>query len=186
MKTRSYPKHLGPKHLEEPPPSLAHLAKVTIAAAHASGKVLRKHFGKKLDIREKKGAGLVTNADFESERAALKVLQKHYPRFGYLTEESPEEYSDSLGRWVMDPLDGTTNFVHRFPMFCVSIAAEWAGEVVVGVIYHPILDETYVAVKGKGATINGKKLSVSKTKRLSDSLLTTGFTGSRLHGAWGF
>ena len=76
----------------------------------------------------------------------------------------------------MDPLDGTTNYVHKFPMFCVSIAAEWKNQVVVGVIYHPILKDTYVAVRGKGAYLNGKRIKVSQTKRLTDSLLTTGFT----------
>jgi myo-inositol-1(or 4)-monophosphatase len=157
------------------PPPLADIAKAALQAAHACGKVLNKHFGRKLDIREKKGAGLVTNADLESEQTAIKSLKKKYPTFGILSEESPEVRSDSLGRWIMDPLDGTTNFVHRFPMFCVSIAAEWDGQIVVGVIYHPILDETYLAVRGGGAVVNGKKMQVSQSRKLSDALLTTGF-----------
>jgi myo-inositol-1(or 4)-monophosphatase len=157
-------------------PPIGDIAKAALEAAHACGKVLRKHFGRKLDIREKKGAGLVTNADFESEETAIRLLKKKYPGFGILSEESPEERSKDLGRWIMDPLDGTTNFVHRFPMFCVSIAAEWDGEVVVGVIYHPILNETYLAVRGGGAVMNGKKMRVSQTRKLTDSLLTTGFT----------
>lgn len=161
------------------PPNLTLLMRTAVEAAHASGKVLQRHFGKKLSIREKKNAGLVTNADIESEQVALKIVKKRYPEFGVLTEESPEQLSSDPGhpgRWVMDPLDGTTNFVHRFPMFCVSIAVEWAGEAIVGVIYHPILNDTYVAVRGKGAHVNGKKMRVSKTSRLQNSLLTTGFT----------
>jgi myo-inositol-1(or 4)-monophosphatase len=157
-------------------PSLAALARTSVEAAEAAGAVLARHFGRKLDIREKPGAGLVTNADLAAEQAALRVLRRRFPEFGILTEESPPEHSASPGRFILDPLDGTTNFVHRFPMFCVSLAAEWAGQVVVGVIYHPILRETYLAIRGRGATVNGKTLRVSKTRVLSNSLLTTGFT----------
>lgn len=152
------------------------ILKAAIDAAHASGAILLKNFGKKLDVREKKGAGLVTQVDLASENAAVQLLKRTFPDFGFLTEESGTHGSQSGGRWVIDPLDGTTNYVHRFPMFCVSIAAEWQGEVVVGVIYHPILKETYTAIRGKGAFVNGKKIQVSTTPRLKDSLLTTGFT----------
>jgi myo-inositol-1(or 4)-monophosphatase len=158
---------------------LAKLRASAVEASHAAGAVLVKHFGRKLKISEKKGAGLVTNADVEAENAALKVLRRGSPGFKFLTEESapdPEQSRGGDGRWILDPLDGTTNFVHRFPMFCVSIAAEWKGEVVVGVIYHPILRDTYIAVKGRGATMNGKPLRVSTSRRVEDSLLTTGFT----------
>ncbi len=161
-----------------PTPDLARLRNLTIEAAHAAGKVLRKYFGKKFTVREKKGAGLVTNADTEAEAAAIQILKKAGDRFEFLAEESAPDSSRARslpGRWILDPLDGTTNFVHGFPMFCVSIAAEWNGKTVVGVVYHPILDDTYVAVRGQGAFINGTRLKVSKTKRLTDSLLTTGF-----------
>lgn len=153
-----------------------------IRAAHASGRVLMKHFGKKITVSEKKGAGLVTNADLESEEACIKILRRAQPGFGFLTEEtSPDniQVSGVDGRWIADPLDGTTNYVHRFPMFCVSIAAEWQGEIVAGVIYHPVLKETYTAIRGKGAFVDGKRLKVSQTKSLRDSLLTTGFTYRR-------
>ena len=157
-------------------PSLTEVTDVALSAALAAGKVLRKHFGKELRIREKIGAGLVTNADLEAEAVALKILNKGFPGFGVLAEESAAKEGTIPGRWIIDPLDGTTNFVHRFPMFCVSIAAEWEGELVVGVIYHPILDDVYIGIRGKGATVNGKKMQVSKTAKLSNSLLTTGFT----------
>ncbi len=147
-----------------------------IRAARAAGAILLKHYGKPLKIAEKKDAGLVTQADLEAQDKCVALLRKGYPHFGFLTEEAPPEVGSSSGRWIIDPLDGTNNFIHGFPMFCVSIAAEWEGQLVAGVIYHPILRDTYVAVLGQGATVNNKKIQVSKTKRIQDSLLTTGFT----------
>ncbi len=153
------------------------LKKTIIEAALASGAILAKYFEKKLQVSEKKGAGLVTQVDLASEAAALKILKKNFPEFDILAEESqPHATRKNSGRWIIDPLDGTTNFVHRFPMFCVSIAAEWEGELIAGAIYHPILKDLYLAIRGQGATVNGKKIHVSKTKELKDSLLTTGFT----------
>jgi myo-inositol-1(or 4)-monophosphatase len=157
-------------------PSPAALKKGMIEAAHVSGRILMKHFRRKITLREKPGAGLVTNADLESERSCVRMLRKTAPSFGFLTEEAPEREGTSEGRWIVDPLDGTTNYVHGFPMFCVSIAAEWRGEVMAGVIYHPVLDETYWAVQGGGAFVNRKPIRVSSTASLKDSLLTTGFT----------
>jgi len=151
-----------------------------IEASHAAGKVLLKYFGKRFEVREKAQAGLVTNADLEAEAAVIKILRKARPDFGFLAEESgnteTRANANPDGRWIIDPLDGTTNFVHGFPMFCVSIAAEWQGRIVAGVIHHPVLNETYWAVRGKGAWIGKKRMSVSKTARLKDSLLTTGFS----------
>jgi len=150
--------------------------KAAVEAAHASGAILMRHFGRKLKISEKNGAGLVTNVDIASEKAALKILRKAQPQFSILTEESPPEEGEMNGRWILDPLDGTTNYVHGFPMFCVSIAAEWEGEIVAGVIYHPVLKDTYTAIRGGGARLNGRKLRVSGTRKLDNSLLSTGFT----------
>lgn len=155
---------------------LRELENAAVSAAYAAGKVIRKHFGKPISIREKSNASLVTNADIEAEETSLKILLKRFPDFGVIAEESDPRDRRGSGRWIIDPLDGTTNFVHRFPMFCVSIAAEWEDEVVVGVIYHPILREMTIAVRGKGTRMNGKKIHVSKTRKLGDSLLTTGFT----------
>src|SRR5690606_20341121 len=120
--------------------------------------------------------GLVTNIDIAAEDAAIRILKRAFPEFGVLAEESGLESRDAPGRWIIDPLDGTTNYIHAFPMFCVSLAAEWQGELVAGVIYHPILEETYVAVRGKGAFLNRKRIHVSRTRNLKDALLTTGFT----------
>lgn len=152
------------------------LLKASQEAALASGQILRRNFGKKLKVSEKKGAGLVTQVDLASEVAALKILKKAFPSFGVLAEETGTSGPVTEGRWIIDPLDGTTNYVHRFPMFCVSIAAEWEGEIIAGVIYHPILEDLYAAGKGKGSRLNGKKIQVSRTAKLKDSLLTTGFT----------
>ena len=152
-----------------------------IKAALASGRVLMKYLERTLRIREKKDAGLVTNADLEAEAAAIRVLKKAHADFSFLTEETGV-FAQGRGRWILDPLDGTTNFVHGFPMFCVSIGAEWDGEMVVGVVYHPVLKDLYVAVRGRGATLNGKRIRVSTTSKIRDSLMTTGFfTYDRSH-----
>lgn len=159
------------------------IEKAAVHAALAAGKILSKNFGKKIKVSEKKNAGLVTNIDIAAENAALKILRKKFPDFSVLAEESdPHSTSKgAAGRWIIDPLDGTTNYVHGFPMFCVSIAAEWEGEIVVGVIYHPILKDLYIAVRGKGATVNKKRIKVSTTSKLNHCLLTTGFTYRKDH-----
>jgi myo-inositol-1(or 4)-monophosphatase len=152
-----------------------------VEAALQAGKVIRKHYTRPLQIREKGKLGLVTNADVEAEEVALKVLRKCESGFALLTEETNstgvrEEGQDGL--WIVDPLDGTTNFVHRFPMFCTTIALQYGKEVVVGVTYHPILDELYTAIRGKGAFLNGKRMKVSSTRKMKDALLSTGFAYS--------
>lgn len=154
-----------------------------VDAAYAAGKVIRKHFTRKLRVQEKPDhQGLVTNADVEAEAVALRILKKVQPEFALLTEETNSKGSMSEGHkgmWILDPLDGTTNFVHRFPMFCVTIAAQIDEKVEVAVTYHPILDELYTSIRGKGAFINGKRMKVSSTKDIEDSLLSTGFAYSR-------
>ncbi len=168
---------IAPKKAAKDPDPRA-LLKVMERAAKASGRILARNFGGALDVSEKRGAGLVTNIDFASERAAMAILRKARPDFTFLTEESaPQgESRQAQGRWIIDPLDGTTNYIHAFPMFCVSIAAEWKGRIVAGVIHAPILKDTYTAAEGFGARVNGKRMRVSGTTRLADSLLTTGFT----------
>ncbi len=126
--------------------------------------------------------GLVTQADVESERAALAVLRRAYPEFGILTEESTGVEAKSPGRWIVDPLDGTTNFAHGYSTFCVSIAAEWAGEVVAGVILQPVTGEVYSAIRGKGAFVDGRRMRVSGTRVVRDAFLSTGFTSRK--DAW--
>lgn len=159
-------------------PNLIELRDVAVSAAHAAGKVLLRRFRTRLRISEKPGAGIVTNADLEAEKAALRVLKRAYPSFGVLAEESGHAESKDLGRWILDPLDGTSNYAHGLPIFCVSLAAEWNGEVVVGAIFHPVLGETYTAVLGKGAFVNGRRMKVSATKDLRQSFLSTGFSSA--------
>ncbi len=166
-----------------------------IQAAVCSGDVLMKYFPKngrsrsdekKLNVREKKGAGLVTEADFHSEKAALSLLKKIEPSFELLTEETAPDYEPGHrppGRWIIDPLDGTTNFVHGFGMFSVSIACEVEGKIECGVVYHPWVNELYFAKRGHGCFLMSPRLEtkktrleVSRTQKMKDSLLTTGFT----------
>lgn len=158
------------------------LKATAVEAAIAAGKQIRKYYGKRFRVDEKPGEGIVTTADLAAEAAALKILRKEFPRLGILAEESGETASragESQARWIIDPLDGTTNFAHGFPMFCVSIACEWEGVPVLGVIYHPIFKDMHVAVAGKGATLNGKKMSVSQTTQIPEAVLTTGFAYQR-------
>jgi myo-inositol-1(or 4)-monophosphatase len=159
-------------------PTLEKLRKAAVEAALTAGAVLKKNFEKTIQVREKVDAGLVTEVDLAAEKAAMGVLEKAFPSFSFLAEESgaTTKAGGNGGRWIIDPLDGTTNFVHSFPMFCVSIAAELEGQLAVGVIFHPILEDLYVGVRGVGATVNRRPLRVSKTARLQDSLLTTGFS----------
>jgi myo-inositol-1(or 4)-monophosphatase len=175
MKKRVASKRPGQEHVSD---ILPDLKAALIKSAHAAGRVLLKYYEMPLQVREKIGAGLVTEADLAAEKAVIKILGKARPDFRFLSEEGNPEGSPgtSRGRWIIDPLDGTTNFVHRFPMFCVSVAAEWDGNIVAGVIYHPVLKETYVATLGGGAFVNGKRMHVSTRNCLRDSLLTTGFS----------
>lgn len=156
-------------------PSKIALRDIALEASQAGGRALLRRFRTKLRIAEKPGEGLVTNADFESERAILKVLKNAYPDFGILAEESDPKLGKCPGRFILYLLDGTTNFAHGFPTFCISIAVEWDGEIVAGVIFHPVSGETYSAIRGKGAFVNGRRMRVSRTQRLSDAFLTTGF-----------
>jgi myo-inositol-1(or 4)-monophosphatase len=161
----------------------AALLEYAVDAAHAAGKVIRKHYTRKLQISEKLGnQGLVTNADMEAEAVALKVLKKSAPGFALLTEETNAKGTmgkNQKGMWILDPLDGTTNFIHHYPMFCVTIAAQIGSQVEVAVTYHPILDELFTAIRGKGAYMNGKRIHVSDVNKISNSLLSTGFAYSK-------
>lgn len=161
-------------------PPFSPLCRVAIEAARAAGSLLREGFGTSFKISSKKERhDLVTEFDIRSEKAIISLITGHYPDHTFLAEESGESgttnSTDSSVRWVIDPLDGTVNFAHGVPVFAVSIAAEVNGELACGVIYHPLLDELFVAEKGLGAWLNGKRLHVSATPLLSESFLVTGF-----------
>lgn len=132
-------------------------------------------FGKDAGTRKKGEIDLVTDADIRSEEAVIKMIRDHFPQDSILAEESGETKQDAERVWIIDPLDGTTNFAHSFPFFAVSIAFQVNKEIVLGVVFNPVLKEHYEAVRGKGATLNGKPISVSGVKMLKDSLLATGF-----------
>ncbi len=145
-----------------------------IVAAEAAGGVLRDGFGRWHRIECKGESDLVTEADKEAERKIEEILRDGFPDHGMLTEESGET-SQGDARWIVDPLDGTTNYAHGIPFFCTSIALERAGEVILGVVHDPMAHETYAAERGQGATLNGEPLRVSSTDEPARALLGTSF-----------
>lgn len=158
--------------------------KTAIEAALNSGEILSKHREKVKHISYKDEVNLVTDVDKISEEAILGIIRKNFPDHAILTEESKEfipenKKTKSIYEWIIDPLDGTTNYAHGLPIYCVSIALEENGKIILGVVYNPNLDELFVAEKGKGAFLScGKtkrRISVSQTTQLSKSLLATGF-----------
>jgi len=149
--------------------------KVAVAAAQAAGEVLRDGFGRQHQIKYKGQADLVTEADEEAERKIEEVLRDTFPNHGMLTEESGELEGEGDARWIIDPLDGTTNYAHGLPFFCTSIALERDGEVVLGVVHDPMVKETYAAERGGSATLNGEPLEVSSTDEPAQALLATSF-----------
>lgn len=147
-----------------------------IDAAREAGTHLREAFGQPLEITTKQSlTDLVTNMDKASEKLLVERLQAAQPDYGFLTEESPAVTGRSQTRWIIDPIDGTTNYVHGVPYFSISIALEREGQVVLGVVYNPIADELFSAELGRGAYLNGKPIHVSKRTSLAESMLISGF-----------
>jgi myo-inositol-1(or 4)-monophosphatase len=149
-----------------------------IETARAAGGVLLEKFGRKIRISKKGDIDLVTEADLASEALIIERIRSHFPKHSILAEESGEAVvkgGDTSWKWIIDPLDGTTNFAHSYPCFCVTIALEHEGKIVLGVTYDPTRDELFAAEAGAGATLNGKPIRVSAIENLSDSLLVTGF-----------
>ncbi len=144
-------------------------------AAYAAGDVLKELYGQ-VQYNTKKGyTDLVTAADIQAEKVVLGIIGRRFPLDRILTEESGDNAQTSDRVWLVDPLDGTTNFVHGLPFFAVSIGLEVEKEMVAGVVYNPILNELFDAVKGKGARLNQKPIQVSDTPSLKQALLATGF-----------
>lgn len=157
------------------------LAAVARAAAEAGAAELRHHFGQLERIREKGRAGdLVTEADVASERAVLAVLERETPELGVLAEESGRHQGQgSPLEWCVDPLDGTTNYAHRFPFFGTSVGLTWNGQPLLGALAAPGLDQLYWAAPGLGAWANDRPMRVSACSALRQALLTTGFAYDR-------
>jgi myo-inositol-1(or 4)-monophosphatase len=148
-----------------------------IQTARDAGQLLLEKFGRKINISLKGDINLVTEADLASESLIIERIKSYYPKHSILAEESGNAVTDgnSTWKWIIDPLDGTTNFAHGYPCFCVTLALEHEGKIVIGVTFDPTRNELFAAEKGQGATLNNKPIRVSETENLSDALLVTGF-----------
>lgn len=149
--------------------------RVARAAARIGGAVMESVAATGFDIRKKGRIDLVTRADVEAERAIIERIREDFPDQSILAEESGESVGDEKARWVIDPIDGTTNFAHRFPVYCSSVALEIGGELLVGAIYDPTRDELFSAARGCGAWLDEREIMVSESGKIVDSLLATGF-----------
>lgn len=144
------------------------------------GKEQKRRLQMPLHINSKSAViDLVTEVDIWSENELIAKIKETYPEHHILSEESGRYTGEADYEWVIDPIDGTTNFAHGFPIFCISIAVKYRGETVIGFVYAPALEELYEAVKGNGAYLNGKRLRVSQIESLKMSVLATGFPYDR-------
>lgn len=152
---------------------------IAIKAALKSGRFIKNSVGKIEKISYKGRDNIVTDVDKKAENMIIKEILYAFPDHAILSEEAGSLRTGSPYKWIIDPLDGTTNFAHAFPFFCVSIALEYKGNIIIGVVYDPLRDELFFAERGKGAYLNGKKIGVSITRVLSNSFLATGFSYGR-------
>lgn len=143
--------------------------------ARKAGQILYDNYEKELDIKFKGEIDLVTHVDHESERYLIHEINQHFSGHKFLAEESGESGGESDHLWMIDPLDGTVNFAHGVPFFCVSVAYAYKGEVKLGVVYDPMRNEMFSAERGLGSKLNQKPLKVKETELLKQSLLVTGF-----------
>ena len=148
--------------------------------ARDAGSLLTSYFGK-VEIEYKGDVDLVTQADRSSEALIVGRIRKQWPEHDLMAEEGSRKETGSDYRWYVDPLDGTTNFAHGFPVFCVSLGLEYKSERIAGVVYDPCRNEMFAAAKGSGARLNGRPIHVSATARLADSLVATGFPSHKRH-----
>jgi myo-inositol-1(or 4)-monophosphatase len=154
----------------------AMLKSTLIKAAEAGAAVMQRYFRGTFTISNKEGFNnLVTEADHASEAAIFEIIKNDYPDHFILSEEAGEIVTDSTYKWIIDPIDGTTNFAHGLPLCCVSIGLEQEGEMILGAVYNPFLNEFFFAQRGYGATLNDKKIHVSAETSLAKAHLVTGF-----------
>ena len=147
-----------------------------IEATNAGAAELKRFFNGKFIISNKEGINnLVTEADHAADKAIREVIKTAFPDHGIVSEESDEKVSESEYKWIIDPIDGTVNFANGIPICCVSIGLEYNGEMLMGAVYNPIINEFFFAEKGKGATLNDEKISVSSKTEVLTSCLVTGF-----------
>lgn len=154
---------------------MSDIVKKISSIAKNAGRIQLDHFGKVQEIKYKGSIDIVTEVDKKCESYIIAELHKLFPDDDILAEESGGRPGDSPRRWIVDPLDGTVNYAHGFPFFCVSVALEIGKELVLAVIYDPNRDELFSAEKGKGAFLNGRAINVSATLKLDKALLATGF-----------
>jgi len=154
---------------------LNYIKRIGIAAALKGGQVLQKYLGNNPQINKKGPIDLVTEADTGSEKEILKIIQSCFPEHSVLAEESGAIQNNPDYQWIIDPLDGTTNFAHQIPFFSVSIAFSIKGNIAVGIVFNPITRELFSAVQGQGTELNNRIIKISTKPKLSESLLVTGF-----------
>ena len=155
--------------------NLGLIKRVGIAAAYKGGSVLLRHYGGHTKVFKKGIIDLVTEADTGSESIIIDTIRSVFAEHAILAEESGLSQGDADFQWIIDPLDGTTNFAHQLGLFSISIAFALKGETVFGLVFNPITRELFTAEKGEGAVLNGRPISVSQSKTVSESFLVTGF-----------
>jgi len=146
-----------------------------VEISREAGALLAQLFKRPQEISYKRPSDIVTEADRRSEALIIERLRTHFPRHGVVAEEGGGQKTASDYCWYVDPLDGTTNFAHGFPVFCVTLGLAYRDEVIAGVVFDPLRDELFTAERGSGAYLNSKRISVSKTADISSGLLATGF-----------
>ncbi|MBS1127100.1 MAG: inositol-monophosphatase [Nitrospirae bacterium] len=148
-----------------------------VTAARISGDIILKNLGRlsTSDIQSKQAFDFVTKVDRWSEAVIMKTIREKFPHHLFLSEETLQQKGNGDYRWIIDPLDGTTNFIHGFPVFSVSVALEYKKEIILGVVFDPLRDELFHATKCSGTFLNNTKVRVSDTKTLENSLIATGF-----------
>lgn len=152
------------------------LKSTLLRAVEAAAAEIRKFNDIQFKVSNKEGINnLVTEVDHASERVIMDVIREAHPDHGILSEESAEIIQDSEYKWIIDPIDGTVNFAHRIPICCVSIGVEHKGKMVLGAVYNPFMNEMFLAERGKGATLNDRRISVSDKEMVQHACLVTGF-----------
>lgn len=149
--------------------------KIAEQACRQAGAIQLEGLQKERQINYKGVINLVTDVDHQCEKSIVELIQGAFPDHDILAEEGSGARKDSPYKWIIDPLDGTTNYAHGYPLFCTSIALEYQGEVLLGAVYDPNRDEMFLAERGQGATCNGKTLRVSTVKKLEKAMVCTGF-----------
>ena len=152
-----------------------------VEIAREAGSLLARYFERKVAFELKGDYDLVTEADRASEKLVVERLRSHYPTHGIVAEEGGGHEGTSEYRWYVDPLDGTTNFAHGYPVWNITMAVERAGEMLAGVVFDPNRDEIFTAERGGGAFMNHRRIHVSSARRIEDSLMSTGFPSRKRH-----